>query len=273
MRSGLFDLLQHYDAPQVTPKQLGRAHDMLHVREIIACSPAQELVHLDPDTYMNPHTLDAALRAAGAVLMATDLVLDGKADNAFCCVRPPGHHAERHKAMGFCIFNNIAVGALHALEARGLARVAVVDFDVHHGNGSEDIFWDDERVLLCSIYQHPFYPYTGRASIPGHLINVPLGRGILSQEFRRYITERWLPELRAFRPQLIFISAGFDGHYEDEMANWNLIESDYAWVTRELMSIAAESAQGRIVSTLEGGYALHALGRSVTAHIKALMGI
>ena len=273
IRSGLFDWLQYYDAPKATVKQLARAHDMLYVREIMALSPQQGLVHLDPDTFMNPHTLDAALRAAGAAVLATELVMDGKADNAFCCVRPPGHHAERHKAMGFCIFNNVAVGALHALEARGLERVAIVDFDVHHGNGSEAIFSDDERVLLCSIYQHPFYPYTGRASVKGHLINIPLGRGLLSKEFRGYITERWLPELRVFQPQMIFISAGFDGHYEDEMANWNLIESDYAWVTRELMHIAAECAGGRIVSTLEGGYALHALGRSATAHIKALMNV
>ena len=273
VRSGLFDFLLHFDAPKATVEQLARAHDMLYVDEILAQSPAEGLVHVDPDTFMNPYTVDAALRAAGAGIMATDMVLDGKVDNAFCNVRPPGHHAERHQAMGFCFFNNIAVAAQHALEVRGLSRVAIIDFDVHHGNGTENIFADNDQVMLCSSYQHPFYPYTGCDSIPGHIVNIALGRGILSQEFRGFISDYWLPELRAFQPQMLFISAGFDGHYEDDMANWNLIESDYAWVTKEVMTVAAETASGRIVSMLEGGYALHALGRSAAAHIKALMAL
>jgi len=271
--AGLFDFLHPIDAPQATIEQLARAHDRLYIDEILAQAPTEGLVHIDPDTYMNPHTVAAALRAAGAVVQAVDLVLAGSVDNAFCAVRPPGHHAERHQAMGFCFFNNVAVGAQHALEVHDLERVAIVDFDVHHGNGTEDIFVDNDQVLLCSSYQHPFYPYSGRDSIPGHIVNISLGRGILGKELRGYIAERWLPELRAFKPQMLFISAGFDGHYEDDMANWNLIESDYAWITRELMAVAAKCANGRIVSVLEGGYALHALSRSAAAHIRVLMGL
>ncbi|MDX1606291.1 MAG: histone deacetylase family protein, partial [Candidatus Competibacterales bacterium] len=171
----------------------------------------------------------------------------------------------------FCFFNNVAVAAMQALETHGLERVAIVDFDVHHGNGTEDIFEDELLVMVCSAYQYPLYPYSGRETVPGHLINIPKGRGLLSQEFREAIREGWLPELEAFEPQMIFISAGFDGHYEDDLAQWNLIESDYAWVTREIMRLAERHAGNRIVSSLEGGYALSALGRSVTAHIKVLM--
>ena len=274
IRAGVFDFLRHYDAPQATLQQLSHAHDKLYIKEILAQSPAMgdDLVHIDPDTFMNPHTLNAALHAAGAVVQATDLVCKGEIDNAFCAVRPPGHHAERHQAMGFCFFNNVAVGAAHALEHHELERVAIVDFDVHHGNGTEDIFEDDDRVMVCSAYQHPLYPFSGRESIPQRLINVPMGRGLLSKEFRRAIEERWLPALEQFAPQMVYISAGFDGHHEDEQANWNLIESDYAWVTRQMLDIAKRHAQNRLVSTLEGGYSLHALGRSATAHVKALLG-
>lgn len=272
VRAGVFDYLLHYEAPLATVEQLARAHDMLYVDEILARSPeGDELAHLDPDTFMNRHTAKAALRASGAAVLATDLVIGKKVENAFCCVRPPGHHAERRQAMGFCFFNNVAVAAKHALAEHGLERVAIVDFDVHHGNGTEDICDDDPRMMVCSSYQHPLYPFSGRETMPGRLINVPKGRGLISKEFREAIRERWLPELETFQPQMIFISAGFDGHYEDEMAQWNLIESDYAWVTREIMQLADRHAAGRIVSCLEGGYALSALGRSVTAHIKVLM--
>lgn len=272
VRSGIFDHLLHYQAPLASTEQLARAHDMLYIDEILSQNPEpNRLVHIDPDTFMNQYTTKAALRAAGAAILATDLVITQEIENAFCCVRPPGHHAERRQAMGFCFFNNIAVAAKHALAEHGLERVAVVDFDVHHGNGTEDIFSDDPRVMVCSAYQHPLYPFSGRDTVPGHLINVPKGRGLLGQEFRTAIRERWLPELEAFKPQMVFISAGFDGHYEDDLAQWNLVESDYAWVTRKLMQCADHHASGRVVSCLEGGYALSALGRSVTAHIKTLM--
>ncbi len=272
VRSGIFDYLLHYEAPLASIEQLARAHDMLYVDEILACRPAPDrLIRIDPDTFMNQYTVQAALRSAGAAVLATDLVIRQEVENAFCCVRPPGHHAERRQAMGFCFFNNIAVAAKHALAEHGLERVAVVDFDVHHGNGTENIFDDDPRVMVCSAYQHPLYPFSGRDTVPGHLINVPKGRGLLSQEFRDAIRSRWLPELETFQPQMLFISAGFDGHYEDDLAQWNLIESDYAWITRELMHFADRYASGRVVSCLEGGYALSALGRSVTAHIKTLM--
>ncbi len=271
IRSGVFDHLRHYEAPKASVEQLAHAHDMLYVKEILARSPREGLAHIDPDTFMNPHTADAALRAAGATILATDLIMQGEIENAFCCVRPPGHHAERSQAMGFCFFNNVAVGAYHAMNQHGLERIAIVDFDVHHGNGTEDIFADDPRVMVCSAYQHPFYPYSGRPSVPGHLINIPKGRGLLGQEFREAVRRHWLPELEEFRPQMIFISAGFDGHYEDDMAQWNLIESDYAWITREIVQLATRHADKRVVSALEGGYALSALGRSATAHVKVLL--
>ena len=271
IRAGVFDYLRYVDAPKVTFEQLTRIHERSYLEAILAKSPTEGLVHIDPDTYMNPHTVTSALRAAGAVVRATDLIIRGEMKNAFCAVRPPGHHAERHQAMGFCFFNNVAAGVAHVLAEYGLERVAVVDFDVHHGNGTEDIFEADPRVVVCSAYQHPLYPFSGRDSVPGHLINVPLRGGLSGRDFRHAIETRWLPELNAFRPEMIFISAGFDGHREDEQANWNLIESDYVWVTREILSIADRFAGGRVVSVLEGGYALNALGRSVTAHIKALL--
>jgi acetoin utilization deacetylase AcuC-like enzyme len=219
---------------------------------------------------MNPGTWQAALRSAGAGVLATDLVMRGEVENAFCSVRPPGHHAERAKSMGFCFFNNIAVAAAHALEAHGLERVAVVDFDVHHGNGTEDIFANDPRVLMVSTFQHPFYPYSGTDDPAPNMINVPVPAGTRGEGFRQVVSDSWLPALRGFAPQAIFISAGFDAHYEDDMASLGLVEADYAGVTQQLKEIAAETAAGRIVSMLEGGYALSALARSVTAHIKVL---
>ena len=268
--SGLYDLLQHHDAPRASFEQLARVHSAAYIRGIEAAAPASGMVQLDPDTAMLPGTYEAALRAAGAAVLATDLVINGQAENAFCSVRPPGHHATRNQAMGFCFFNNVAVGAAHALEHHGLERVAIADFDVHHGNGTEDIFHDDPRVLLCSSFEHPFYPYSGADSGNAHIIPTPLPANSGGEAFRAAVSDIWLPALDAFKPQILFISAGFDAHREDDMAHLKLTEADYSWVTEQLKQVAARHAQKRIVSTLEGGYALSALGRSVAAHIRVL---
>jgi acetoin utilization deacetylase AcuC-like enzyme len=212
------------------------------------------------------------LRAAGALVAATDAVLGGQVDAAFCSVRPPGHHAGRDRAMGFCFFNNIAVAAAHALEAHGLERVAIVDFDVHHGNGTEDIFRDNPRVMMVSTFQHPFYPHSGVEGRSERMVNIPLAAYSGGTEFRAAVERHWLPALEEFRPEMLFVSAGFDAHREDDMAMLNLVEADYAWVTESLKAVAVRHAAGRIVSALEGGYGLHALGRSVTAHLRALGG-
>ena len=272
LSSGLDFVLQHHDAPLASREQLCRAHDAEYVEQIFQKAPEEGQAWLDPDTSMNPHSLSAALRAAGAVVLAVDLVMSKKANAAFCNVRPPGHHAEHNKAMGFCIFNNIAVGAAHALQAHKLKRVAIVDFDVHHGNGTEDIFRDVPEILFCSTFQHPFYPHTGADNISKHIVNVALPAGTDSQDFRHAVESIWLPNLVTFKPELILISAGFDAHVEDDMANLRLVDQDFAWVTTEVKKIADKYAKGRIVSTLEGGYALPALGRSVAAHINALLG-
>ncbi len=271
--SGLFNHLQHHTAPEVTREQLLRVHDADYVDAIASAAPQHGMVELDGDTAMNPFSYPAALRAAGAVVMGVDLVMAGKVENAFCNIRPPGHHAERGRAMGFCIFNNVAVAAAHALEAHGLSRVAIADFDVHHGNGTENIFHDDPRVMLCSTFQHPFYPYVGADSGNEHMINVPLPAGTGSEGFREAVNTRWLPALEEFKPELLLISAGFDAHREDDMAMLRLVDSDYSWVTQELKKLAYKHCQRRIVSTLEGGYELHALGRSAMLHIKVLSGL
>ena len=221
---------------------------------------------------MNTYSLTAALRAAGAVALGVDLVMEGKAKHVFCGVRPPGHHAEHHRAMGFCLFNNIAVGAYHALNRYGLERVAIVDFDVHHGNGTEDIVTGDERVLFCSTFQHPFYPYSGFDSTAPNIVNTPRASGSNGKAFREAVETHWLPRLEEFEPQLILVSAGFDAHQADDMANLNLVDTDYAWVTRRLCEQADRSGNGHIVSSLEGGYELHSLARSVEAHLKAFLG-
>lgn len=271
--SGLDILLHHYDAPLASREQLLRVHDQSYVDHIFSLSPEKDLVWIDGgDTGMNPFTLNAALRAAGAVVIAVDRVLSDEVTAAFCNVRPPGHHAGRHQAMGFCIFNNIAVGVAHALEQYGLERIAIVDFDVHHGNGTEDIFKDDPRVLFCSSFQHPFYPNMGADTISEHMINLPLPAGSEGLAFRSAIEEKWLDVIKRFQPELIMVSAGFDGHAEDDMAHFNLVEADYRWITERVKEIAERHCRGRIVSTLEGGYNLSALGRSVAAHIDALIG-
>ena len=271
--SGLLPFLQQHDAPLATVEQLARVHDRDYIETIRAATPHEGLVQLDPDTAMNAYTWNAALRAAGASVLATDLVMQGKVDNAFCAVRPPGHHAESARAMGFCFFNNVAVGAAHAMEQYGLQRVAIADFDVHHGNGTEQMFHNDARVLLCSTFQHPFYPYNGADSSNAHIVNVPLPAGSGSNAFRAAVSERWLPALERFAPQMLFVSAGFDGHLEDDMAQFALVDADYAWVTQQLKAVADRHCKGRIVSLLEGGYELHALGRSALAHIRELSGL
>jgi acetoin utilization deacetylase AcuC-like enzyme len=271
--SGLMNYLDHRDAPAAERAQLERVHTAAYIDSIFAAVPRAGIHHLDPDTAMNPFSLRAALRAAGAVVHAVDLVLSGKKKTAFCSVRPPGHHAERERAMGFCFFNNVAIGAAHALEHHGLKRVCIADFDVHHGNGTEDIFRDDPRVLMVSTFQHPFYPYSGADSGSATMVNIPLPAYTGGERFRNAVSEYWVPAIDAFQPELLLISAGFDAHREDDMASLSLVESDYAWVTQTLLDLAEKHCQGRIVSVLEGGYELHALGRSVMTHLKVLSGL
>jgi acetoin utilization deacetylase AcuC-like enzyme len=271
--AGLMNLLRHYEAPNASHEDLWRVHERAYVAGVEACAPREGMVMLDADTAMNPYSLQAAYRAAGAVVRAVELVMDGEVENAFCAVRPPGHHAERDRAMGFCIFNNIAVGAACALERFRLQRVAIVDFDVHHGNGTEHIFRGDERVLFCSSFQHPYYPYAELNDSHRNVVHSPLKAGSHSEDFQQAVTGHWLPALEAFEPQMVFVSAGFDAHHEDDMAGLHLLESDYLWVTRALTEVAERHARNRIVSSLEGGYALSALGRSAASHVRGLMGM
>ncbi|CAM8667063.1 AcuC Deacetylases, including yeast histone deacetylase and acetoin utilization protein [Comamonadaceae bacterium] len=269
---GLLDYMNTYDAPLATEAQLGRAHAINYVHELMEASPKEGYHKVDPDTDMNPFTVRAALRAAGAAVQATDLVISGQVPTAFCSVRPPGHHAERSAAMGFCFFNNVAVGIRHALDVHGLERVALIDFDVHHGNGSEDIFRGDDRVLMCSIFEQGLYPYNGEKAVGPNMMNVGLPARSGSDKFREAVATQWVPALDAFAPQLIYISAGFDAHREDDMGNLGLMDADYAWVTRQLMGVAQRHCQGRIISCLEGGYVLNPLARSVAEHVKVLIG-
>ncbi|MBN7795234.1 histone deacetylase family protein [Parahaliea mediterranea] len=269
---GLDAVLRHHEAPQVSRSLLEQVHDPAYVQSLFAAAPTSGYHPLDPDTSMNPHSLPAALRAAGAAQLGVDLVMSGEVDRAFCAVRPPGHHAERDRAMGFCLFNNVVVGAYHALGHYGLERVAILDFDVHHGNGTEHIVQGDERILFCSTFQHPFYPHTGDTCRAGNVINTPLPAGTGSEGFRRAVEDHWLGPLADFAPQLILVSAGFDAHQADDMAGLNLVDTDYHWITRRICEQAETSAAGRVVSCLEGGYELHALARSVEAHLKAFLG-
>ena len=272
--AGLDWALQRPQVPLAQEHELELAHSALYLAELRERGRLDEgYAWIDPDTLMNPHTLRAALRAAGAAVAATDAVLDGTLDNAFCAVRPPGHHATRDRAMGFCFVNNVAVAARHALDRRGLERVAVVDFDVHHGNGTEDILSGDSRVLMVSFFHHPFYPYSGTDDPAPNMLNVPLPAYSAGAQVREVVAHRWLPRLREFAPQMIFISAGFDAHREDDMAQMGLVEADYAWITRAIREVADEVCQGRIVSCLEGGYNLSALGRSVVEHVRVLAGL
>ncbi|HET7062456.1 MAG TPA: histone deacetylase family protein [Nitrosospira sp.] len=270
---GVMERLAQHSAPLATFEQLTRVHSPEYVRFVNAAAgraSSSGLAYLDPDTAMNGHSLKAARRAAGAVILAADLVMSKEVENVFCNIRPPGHHAERDRAMGFCLFNNIAAGVAHAMETYGLERVGVVDFDVHHGNGTEDIFRGDPRVMMVSTFQHPFYPYSGVTGRSERMINIPLPAGSNGTVFREAVERYWIPALENFEPQMLFVSAGFDAHADDELASLNLVENDYAWVTERIMEIALQYADGRIVSALEGGYDLPALGRSVAAHLSVL---
>jgi acetoin utilization deacetylase AcuC-like enzyme len=267
-----FAMLDRIEAPRATRAQLERVHSADLIDLIFDSVPAEGYVRVDPDTVTCPHSLEAALRAAGGVVAAIDALIDGNTLRAFCAVRPPGHHATPHRAMGFCLFNSVAIGAAHAL-ARGVDRVAIIDFDVHHGNGTQDIFWDDPRVMYASTHQWPLYPGTGARTETGagNIVNAPLPPGSGSGDFRAACQAIVLPALRSFQPQLVMISAGFDAHQLDPLADMNLVADDYAWITAELVEIARSFAGGRVVSSLEGGYSLTALRQSAAAHVAAMM--
>lgn len=270
LSSGLMPFLVAEDAPAVDAADLARVHDSAYLADLTARAPAEGYAPIDPDTLMNVHTLDAARHAAGAGVAAVDAVMGGAHQTAFCAVRPPGHHAEGNRAMGFCFYNNVAVAARHAIDVWGLTRVAIIDFDVHHGNGTEAIFAGDERILMCSFFQHPFFPNSGVDAPARNMLNTPLPAYSAGDAVRPIVTERWLPALAAFKPELLLISAGFDAHREDDMGQMGLVEADYAWITQQLVAVADRDAKGRVVSLLEGGYNLSALGRSVVAHVRAL---
>jgi len=272
LAQGLLDFMLPYTAPAATSVQVERVHASLYVAELVAGAPTSGYRSIDPDTLMNPHSLDAAWHAAGAAVLATELVARGEVATAFCNVRPAGHHATRSSGMGFCFFNNAAVGIAHALAEFDMQRIALVDFDVHHGNGSEDIFAGDERVLMVSTFERGLYPYNGEVATGPNLCNVPLERYTRGDALRDAVANHWLPALDAFRPQMVFISAGFDAHRDDDMSRLGWIESDYAWLTREIVAVANRHAKGRIVSLLEGGYVLPVLARSAAAHVRVLIG-
>ncbi|AZY50846.1 histone deacetylase family protein [Bordetella avium] len=270
LASGLMPYLGEREVPAATRQDILRVHSAYHLDRLRGLSPEHGYAEIDPDTLMNPHTLEAAYHAAGAGIAAVDALMAGEARTAFCAVRPPGHHAEHSRAMGFCFFNNIAIAASYAMQVHGLTRIAIVDFDVHHGNGTEQAFAGDERVLMCSFFQHPFFPNSGAEHAAANMVNVPMDAYTTGPKVREVVRQQWLPRLEAHAPQLILVSAGFDAHREDDMAQMGLVESDYAWITDQLVAVADRYAQGRIVSTLEGGYSLSALGRSVVAHIRSL---
>ena len=277
--TGVGDALQRGEVPLATLEQITRAHSVAHMEHLLALSqrliedaPAGGPDHaqLDPDTVLTRFTVLAARRAAGAAIAATDAVIAGELENAFCAVRPPGHHACRDKAMGFCFFNNVAIAARHAIEAHGLERVAIVDFDVHHGNGTEDILSNDPHVLMVSFFQHPFYPYCGTEHPAANMLNLPVPAYTKGMDVRELIEACWMPRLEEFKPQMIFVSAGFDAHRDDDLGLLRLNENDYAWITSRIVDVARRHSKGRIVSMLEGGYNLDALARSVEAHVRVL---
>lgn len=278
LEKGLFQDLVRLEAPAATVEALLRAHSKVHVAAILETMAAeareQGTVHVDADTVMSDGSAEAALRAAGAAIAAVDEVRSGRLRNVFCASRPPGHHATRDRAMGFCLFNNVAIGALHARETHGFKRIAVIDFDVHHGNGTQDIFYNDDDAFYASSHQWPFYPGTGRPferGIADNILNVPLAAGSGGKEFRMAYETAILPALEQFAPDFVFISAGFDGHRADPLAELRLEEKDFAWVTSAICEVARRACGGRVVSVLEGGYDLEALARSAAAHVRALM--
>jgi acetoin utilization deacetylase AcuC-like enzyme len=275
--SGLDVALERREAPLAEVSDIELAHTagyVLGLQDVLAqVEESGKPRALDPDTAASAGTRKAVLRAAGAAVAATDAVIDGSAENAFCAVRPPGHHATRDQAMGFCFFNSVAIAARHALDVRGLKRVALVDFDVHHGNGTEDIIAGDERVLMVSFFQHPLYPYSGAVPKGTNMVNLPIPPYTRGAEIRNLIEANWLPRLEEFRPEMIFVSAGFDAHRDDDLGQLGLVEADYEWITRRIKDVADRHAKGRIVSCLEGGYNLGALARSVAAHLRVLAGV
>ena len=260
-----------YEAPRATAEQLSRVHSPDYIRTLHAASPATGLVAIDADTLMGPDTWEAALRSAGALILATDLVMTGEVKRAFCNTRPPGHHAEHDRAMGFCFFNNVAVGAAHALEHHALERVAIVDFDVHFGNGTADIARRDPRMLLCSLYQHPLYPGQNPPTVPGREINCPLPAGSDGRDLRALVDSHWLPALHDFQPRLLYLSAGFDAAAGDPLAGLQFMPEDYAWLTQQLCAFADQHCDGRVISALEGGYDLGLLSACAGMHIDTLM--
>jgi len=269
----LLDLLTVREAPEASREQMERVHDAGYLRWLTEAEPGERLLHIDADTQMNAATMPAARRAAGAAVHAVDLIMQGAVRNAFCNVRPPGHHAERSRAMGFCFVNHAAVAAAHALATHGLERVAILDFDVHFGNGTRDIFLDDERVMLCSIYERDVFPFVDLPRREGNIINAALpGRGFAGA-MREAVTNEWTPALERFAPELYVVSAGFDAHGEDPLSHGDMSDADYQWISETILALANRHAGGRLVSTLEGGYAPDALARSAAAHIRCLMGV
>ena len=269
-----FQTLAREQAPVAPAETIALAHPLDYVEQIRDACPSVGMVRIDADTSMSPGSFEAASRAVGAATLAVDEVIAGKVDNAFCAVRPPGHHAETARPMGFCLFNSVAIAARHAQKQHGVDRVAIIDFDVHHGNGSQEIFWSDPTVMYCSTHEMPLYPGTGATSERGDhntIVNAPLRAGDGGEAFRAAFEQTILPRLREFAPDLVVTSAGFDAHLRDPLANLNLVEADYAWVTQKVMGIADASANGRVVSLLEGGYDLQGLASSVAAHVTALM--
>ena len=271
IKQDVYNHLAIYESPVATDAQLAKVHSTDYITRIRALSPKAGLVRLDPDTAMGPMSLSATLHASGAAILATDLVMQGKVDNAFCCTRPPGHHAGRANSAGFCIFNHIAVGVAHALTQYKVKRVAIIDFDVHHGDGTEDIFKYNPQVMLCSTFQHPFYPHRGFDSRTKTMINVPLAANADGKTYQQAFSHEFLPALNQFKPEIIYVSAGFDAHVDDPLAGMNLIDQDYIWMTEFIKQVAKQHAQGRIVSLLEGGYHLPALAKAASAHITSLM--
>ena len=279
LATGVKDALNVREARLASIAEIELAHDRMMVASIHGLSEqladdieagGPRYAQIDPDTALNAHTWNAVLRASGAVLAATDSVMAGEIENAFCAVRPPGHHACHDRAMGFCVFNSVAIAARYALERHGLTRVAVVDFDVHHGNGTEDILQGDDRVLMVGIFQHPFYPHSGTNHPASNMLNVPVPAYTKGAAIRELVETLWIPRLEAFKPEMIFISAGFDAHRDDDLGQLGLVEQDYAWITQRIKDVAKRHSKGRIVSSLEGGYNLNALARSVEAHIRVL---
>ena len=268
--SGLMDFIDEQTAVPATDADVLRIHTPEHLAYLRKHAPSEGVFEVDGDTLMNPHTLEAAWAAAGAGIVAVDAVMTQTHRSAFCAVRPPGHHARPAKAMGFCFLNNIAIAAAYALEHYQLERIAIIDFDVHHGNGTEESFAGDSRVLMCSFFQHPLFPDQYQDPPAHNMVNMPVAPYTKPDDLRFLVSEIWLPRLQAFQPQLVLISAGFDAHREDEMGQLSLVESDYAWITEQVLAVADASAGGRVVSFLEGGYSLSALGRSAEAHIRAL---